>query len=85
MKRAYFCLTIALVWLVGGLVSAQQRAPGGGGRSQMAQSMQGRFDRSSPGVGDELPDVSGYRSDGSEISLKSLRGKHTVLVFGCLT
>ena len=47
--------------------------------------MQKRFDKKSPRIGAELPDVSGYLADGTEISLQSLRGKHTVLVFGCLT
>ncbi len=44
----------------------------------------GGFD-GGPAVGEELPDVTALDENGKEISLRSLRGKYTVLVFGCLT
>ena len=62
-----------------------RKAAGEKGRNQLAQTMQSRFDRSSPAIDTELPDISGFRADGTAIALKSLRGKYTVLVFGCLT
>ena len=43
-----------------------------------------RFD-GAPEVGETIPDVGGYTSDGEPIRLKSLDGKHRVIVFGCLT
>ncbi len=62
---------------------AQRQRPGSG--SGPAQAMQAVFARSAPDVGQQLPDVAGYRSDGTKVSLRDLRGKYTVLVFGCLT
>ena len=38
-----------------------------------------------PEVGEAIPDVGGYTSDGEPIRLKALDGKHRVIVFGCLT
>jgi cytochrome oxidase Cu insertion factor (SCO1/SenC/PrrC family) len=43
------------------------------------------FDETSPKIGAPLPDVTCYDADGNEIKLRSLRGHHTVLLFGCLT
>jgi cytochrome oxidase Cu insertion factor (SCO1/SenC/PrrC family) len=43
------------------------------------------FDETSPEIGAPLPDVTCYDADGNEINLRSLRGHHTVLLFGCLT
>lgn len=88
MRCARFLLFLAPLMLAGQLAwgqSSEGGQPKQARQSPMAQAMQGRFERNSPDVGTELPDVSGYRSDGSKISLRSLRGKHTVLVFGCLT
>lgn len=38
-----------------------------------------------PEVGEQLPEVNVFDDKGEQFSTKSLRGKHTVLVFGCLT
>jgi cytochrome oxidase Cu insertion factor (SCO1/SenC/PrrC family) len=38
-----------------------------------------------PSVGEALPDVTVYDDAGTEFPLSRLWGKHTVLVFGCLT
>lgn len=38
-----------------------------------------------PKEGTALPEVTAYDADGKEFSTKQLRGKHAVLVFGCLT
>jgi len=38
-----------------------------------------------PKVGDRLPEVEGYDEAGNPFALRTLRGHHTVLVFGCLT
>ena len=43
------------------------------------------LERSGLKVGGPAPDVTVYDADGRELSLKTLRGSHTVLVFGCLT
>lgn len=44
-----------------------------------------QFDAGAPKLGDSLPDIAGLTEDGQEIRLSSLKGQHTVLVFGCLT
>jgi cytochrome oxidase Cu insertion factor (SCO1/SenC/PrrC family) len=36
-------------------------------------------------IGDPLPDVGAYDSNGKPFPLRNLRGSYTVLVFGCLT
>ena len=43
------------------------------------------FAKEKPAVGDALPDLTVYSSDGKEVKLSSLRGSHVVLTFGCLT
>jgi cytochrome oxidase Cu insertion factor (SCO1/SenC/PrrC family) len=43
------------------------------------------FDRKSPAVGEQLPDIKAYNAAGEPIRLGELKGNYTVLVFGCLT
>lgn len=43
------------------------------------------FDRKSPGVGEQLPDLRAFNAAGEAIQLGELKGNYTVLVFGCLT
>lgn len=43
------------------------------------------FIASKPAVGDELPEVTVYTPDGEPFKTAELRGRYTVLVFGCLT
>ena len=38
-----------------------------------------------PAVGSKLPDIAAYDAAGKPFRLSSLKGSHTVLVFGCLT
>ncbi len=45
----------------------------------------GAFEKSSPTIGDQLPDVTGFSEDGKEINLRSLKDNYSVVVFGCLT
>ncbi len=49
----------------------------GAGKSRLSQA--------SLKVGSPLPDVTVYDSKGKELKITSLKGKYTVLVFGCLT
>ena len=48
---------------------------------------QGRQNRpmSGPTVGDPLPVLRGYDAEGDTFEFSRLTGKHTVIVFGCLT
>ena len=43
------------------------------------------FDRKSPAVGEQLPDLNAYNAAGETIRLGELKGNYSVLVFGCLT
>ena len=44
-----------------------------------------RLNRAGLKIGSPLPDISIFDADGNAFEMSSLRGKHTVLVFGCLT
>jgi cytochrome oxidase Cu insertion factor (SCO1/SenC/PrrC family) len=82
MKRAisFQSLLIGIAvtnWAVAQPPAAAPETP----REQVIKS----FDRKAPQVGEPLPDVTLLDADGKEFRLASLRGKHTVLVFGCLT
>jgi len=43
------------------------------------------FLKGKPAIGDTIADLTVYSPDGKEVKTSSLRGHHTVLVFGCLT
>ena len=49
------------------------------------KDQEANFVKSSPTIGEMLPDVVVYSSDGTPISTADLRGHYTVLTFGCLT
>ena len=38
-----------------------------------------------PQPGDPMPAVAGFDAEGNPLALTKLHGKHTVIVFGCLT
>jgi len=75
---------VSLLAIIGApFASYGQRPEQGGqsGRSQVATS----FQRSSPGIGEVIPEVTVYTADGKKFSTSQLKGSYTVLVFGCLT
>ncbi len=43
------------------------------------------FLQEKPRLGERVPDLVVYDSQGQEVKVESLRGQYTVLVFGCLT
>lgn len=43
------------------------------------------FERSSPAVGELLPDVTAFDADGKPFPLRSIKDNYSVIVFGCLT
>jgi Ca2+-binding EF-hand superfamily protein len=61
----------------GGFGGGRPGAGGGGGRSA--------FDANLPKVGTSLPNLIAYNADGKEFKLSEVKGKYSVLVFGCLT
>jgi hypothetical protein len=66
-----------------GNVRAQPAAQGGADspRQQVIRS----FEERAPAIGALLPDVAAHDGEGRPLRLSSLKGTHTVLVFGCLT
>jgi hypothetical protein len=57
----------------------------GGEQASPRERVNSSFDRTSPSIGEMIPDVAGYDAQGKQVRLRDLRGHHTVLVFGCLT
>ena len=51
----------------------------------MTDRMNARFADKAPRVGDALPDAEGFTAAGEPFALSALRGRLSVLVFGCLT
>jgi len=70
------CLALAAVSADSGSLPAQKSARG---------QLQSGFAAKAPPIGAELPDASGYTADGKPFNLRELKGKYTVIVFGCLT
>ncbi len=58
------------------------RAPGGGGADRAGSST---LERTGLKVGQQMPDVTIYDENGEKFPLSRAKGKHAVLVFGCLT
>ena len=54
-------------------------------RMEFVERYNARHAKQKPLVGDTLKDVKLFDASGKEFSTRRLRGKHTVLVFGCLT
>lgn len=63
------------------VVDAQPGQRSGGRRMQMPKML----GEDVPGVGDPFPDVLVYTDAGDPYRTNLLKGKYTVLVFGCLT
>jgi len=98
MRRSYLATYLSVVILLAGTccLSAQEskrpesRDRGASGRSanraNSAMSMlQRQFEQRSPALGSQLPDVSVFDDEGKPLHVRDLRGKYTVIVFGCLT
>ena len=81
MPRFDVALTAALLCglLLPAVASAQQknRPSRRGGQSATLSG--------GPAVGETLPDITAFDANGKPFRLSSLKGSHTVLVFGCLT
>ena len=58
------------------------RATGGGGAGRAGSST---LERAGLKVGQRMPDVTIYDENGEKFPLSRVKGKHAVLVFGCLT
>jgi len=78
-----FAAALALSLLTG--ASAQpKKKQGDPGRAKVLRRLNAEFAKG-PAVGQLLPDVTLHTADGKPFPLRSVKGSHTVLVFGCLT
>jgi cytochrome oxidase Cu insertion factor (SCO1/SenC/PrrC family) len=73
-------MAMAAVFLVGTMAAPGTAQPEGG-RPRLPPLL--RAD--APQVGDQLPDVQVFTDTGDPFRMSALKGKYTVLVFGCLT
>lgn len=58
---------------------------GGGGASRPGSPGSSTLERSGLKLGQKLPDLTIFDDEGGEYRLADMKGKHTVIVFGCLT
>jgi len=78
-RKKMFLVAALPVLALPGYVSAQPAQ--GGDRPQLPKM----FGPGVVGVGEPLPDVRVFDERGDEFRTSLLKGKYTVLVFGCLT
>lgn len=74
-----FCLMSTLLLALPLL--AQQGRQNGSPRGEMMS----RFSQAAPEIGQKLPRLEAFDSKGNPWNTDQLKGKYTVLVFGCLT
>jgi cytochrome oxidase Cu insertion factor (SCO1/SenC/PrrC family) len=89
MTKVRTLLTVAaLVAMTTGAAQAQDRG-GRGGRGGDGDNQRGGMPKmlreGSPQIGQTIPNVTIYDARGNEIEIHALKGKHKVIVFGCLT
>ena len=70
-------ITLLLLLLSFAITGNAQGRDKGGMNARMAQS--------GLKVGGLLPAIDLYDADGNKVALRSLKGNHSVIVFGCLT
>ena len=65
----------------------QQRSggPGGGGASRPGTPGSATLERAGLKLGQNLPDLTIFDEQGGKFRLADVKGKYTVIVFGCLT
>lgn len=71
-------------WTLVALIAVASANPGWG-QAQQRRMSEEQFAEKSPKVGEVLPNVKAFDEQGRPVELKDLRGKYTVLVFGCIT
>lgn len=83
MKRRQLVSHVAAASMLA-LSSVALAQPGGNGEGRRPQLPKLLRD-DAPKVGDALPDVQMFTDTGDEFRTSLLKGKYTVIVFGCLT
>lgn len=80
IRMPQLLLTLSVLAMLATNVEAQRRGGGGPGTPGSAT-----LERTGLKIGQKMPDVTVYDADGKKLKISSLKGKHAVLVFGCLT
>ena len=65
--------------------SGGQGQPGGGGASRPGSPGSSTLERAGLKIGQALPDLTIFDEKGGKVRLADLKGKYSVIVFGCLT
>ena len=92
-NRSFQCIfALLIIGLASSVVMGQgfrrgSGGPGGGGRGGGPGGRGGgsRLDASGLEVGSPMPEVTVFDQDGKPFETASLKGKYSVVVFGCLT
>lgn len=84
MDLTAFSLSLSLYLALTSASAGPKAEASAAGRPNMA-AMNQRFEQARPRAGEVLPNVAAYEADGTPFRLHSLKGRYTVLVFGCLT
>jgi hypothetical protein len=86
MKRVAWAVSLFLISGTGLLAQpARERPQGPGADRNPAQMVVQAFERKAPPLGRPLPDIEALDASGLPVRLGRLKGRYTVLVFGCLT
>lgn len=78
-------LVMVLVSLQTGSSTAQRPQQARPGEQGASREGSGSLERAGLKVGQQMPDVTIYDENGEKFPLSRVKGKHAVLVFGCLT
>ena len=86
MKIKDLSLAASYLIVLSTLILTSQSHAQGTSRSTNAKGrLMNSFNQSAPAIGDKLPQLNGFNSDGQPWNTELLKDHHTVLVFGCLT
>ena len=90
MKRNRWIASTVLAGLAFGSAllaqpTGERNRQGMGNRADRMERSNQRFLEVDPKLGDPLPDVTGYHENRQPVSLSDLKGRYSVIVFGCLT
>ena len=78
-------LFLGIQVLIFGWMGVCVAQPTGMDGSSARERVISRFEREAPKLGEPLPNLEIMDAEGKPFRLASLKGSHTVLVFGCLT
>ncbi len=88
MRNVSFLVSLFCFAFVLSGVDANAQPPGrmgGGGNSRPGSPGSSSLERAGVKLGQTLPDLTIFDDKGGKFRLADVKGKHTVIVFGCLT